>query len=539
MFSRKFTFTLFSIILVFSMIVGCAPAATPTDTPAEKPPSDVQPTTVPAADQPTDAVQPAEANSEPVEILWIHPFQGYNDQELKAVEDAASAYLQKKGVNAKIKFDAYRGFEDYQKKVPLSEAAGETCDLVFTANWVNDFFGGSRNGYFLSLDDLLPKYAPELWAYYSPEVWNGSRGTPGGPITAVPNGAPWYDSSGITIADWVTDKYPLDLSTINKPEDLEGYMADVLEKEPGLRYFFGNRSDSSYGLNDSNHYGYTKIPNLSWFLAMKYDDKDHKIVNITTLPEYAAKLKMTRDWAQKRFMWTAVKEDNELMAAYKANQVAADFSYYDPTFDGVADSRFSGVVQHGKLIYSPLILDPNRITASMNAVCATSEHPEIAVQVLNLDQTDAEFYNILAWGVPDRHWTWQDKDKKLIQFTNSDFNALGYQSFFWSIGNYWLQYYTDPSQADRKTLDVIKANQDKAVAPVFTGFVFDPTSVQTEMANLASVQTEFEAPLFQGSVADVDQGLKTLQEKLKEAGIDKVLAEAQKQVDAWYAANNQ
>ena len=43
-----------------------------------------------------------------------------------------------------------------------------------------------------------------------------------------------------------------------------------------------------------------------------------------------------------------------------------------------------------KNLTDPLILDTAGATATLNAICATSKHPEAAMQVLELLNTDAE-----------------------------------------------------------------------------------------------------------------------------------------------------
>ena len=70
-------------------------------------------------------------------------------------------------------------------------------------------------------------------------------------------------------------------------------------------------------------------------------------------------------------------------------------------------------------------------------------------------------------------------------------------------------------------------------APSF-GFDFDIEPVSTEVAGFGNVMDEFGKSLFTGSV-DPEEYLPKLQEKLEATGIDKVIAEMQKQIDEWKA----
>lgn len=77
-------------------------------------------------------------------------------------------------------------------------------------------------------------------------------------------------------------------------------------------------------------------------------------------------------------------------------------------------------------------------------------------------------------------------------------------------------------------------NRSADVSPL-RGFAFDPTPVQSEIAQLAAVTSEYlnraiVADDYQAAVAEQD-------EKEKAAGRDTVIAEFKKQMDDWVAEN--
>jgi putative aldouronate transport system substrate-binding protein len=59
--------------------------------------------------------------------------------------------------------------------------------------------------------------------------------------------------------------------------------------------------------------------------------------------------------------------------------------------------------------------------------------------------------------------------------------------------------------------------------------------VQTEIANVNAAATEFCQPVLEGKV-DTEGNLETCIQKVKDAGIDVIIAEMQKQLDAFKAA---
>ncbi|MNY81601.1 hypothetical protein D3C86_2232390 [compost metagenome] len=60
--------------------------------------------------------------------------------------------------------------------------------------------------------------------------------------------------------------------------------------------------------------------------------------------------------------------------------------------------------------------------------------------------------------------------------------------------------------------------------------------MKTQVAAAVNVGKEFDAAMDTGSV-DMDASLPKYQDKMKAAGIDKIIAEKQKQLDAFLAAS--
>jgi putative aldouronate transport system substrate-binding protein len=70
------------------------------------------------------------------------------------------------------------------------------------------------------------------------------------------------------------------------------------------------------------------------------------------------------------------------------------------------------------------------------------------------------------------------------------------------------------------------------------GFVPDLSPIQNELAQLATAAKQYCEPVDKGMV-DVDSGLQACQDGIKSAGIDTIVAELQRQIDAWKASNAQ
>ena len=81
----------------------------------------------------------------------------------------------------------------------------------------------------------------------------------------------------------------------------------------------------------------------------------------------------------------------------------------------------------------------------------------------------------------------------------------------------------------------IAVNEAAAPSPLM-GFIFDTTPVKTQVAQIDAIMGSYSPALNTGSVDPVKLKAEMLP-KLKGAGLDKVQAEVQKQIDAWRKAN--
>jgi putative aldouronate transport system substrate-binding protein len=85
---------------------------------------------------------------------------------------------------------------------------------------------------------------------------------------------------------------------------------------------------------------------------------------------------------------------------------------------------------------------------------------------------------------------------------------------------------------DPQKWDKFKQFNDKATVSKAMGFTFDPTPVQNEINACTNIYNQYKAGLLSGSL-DVDKNLPVMVEKLKSNGLEKIIAEKQKQLDKW------
>jgi len=244
-----------STIIGFLLVACAAPAQ----------PSAPQATQAPAA-----AVEAQPTELPPVTITYTYPGNVFKDVGL--VAEALSAIAKQK-INATIELRPI-DWGSYDEKMKLAAAAGEECDIVFVAPWINNFIQNVANGNIIPLDDLLPKYAPGLWKSIPESSWNAAR--VGGKIYGVLNQQIWVKPFGFFVRKDLADKYGLDVNSINKYEDLEPFLKAVKEGEPDVTPL-----TSAYNWMFETA-GFDPIVSQETPVAVRYDDKELKVAQLKT-----------------------------------------------------------------------------------------------------------------------------------------------------------------------------------------------------------------------------------------------------------------
>lgn len=103
----------------------------------------------------------------------------------------------------------------------------------------------------------------------------------------------------------------------------------------------------------------------------------------------------------------------------------------------------------------------------------------------------------------------------------------------WQLGN---QFNALLTEADTEGVweETMKGNEEATLDTLF-GFVPDRSSIETEMATCEAIWTEYKDILYYG-LQDQSIAVPEMLDKMNKAGLEKVTAEIQKQVDEFLAS---
>jgi putative aldouronate transport system substrate-binding protein len=178
---------------------------------------------------------------------------------------------------------------------------------------------------------------------------------------------------------------------------------------------------------------------------------------------------------------------------------------------------------------SDAIITNTSVQGSIMAISANSEYPEKAMEFLNLLNTDPVLRNMVDSGIEGVHYKKVDDThmENLAESKNYDMPS-------YSLGNNMLLYLNN-NDPDNKWDEFKKFNAEGVNSPILS-FNFDSSNVSSELTAVQNVKEQYWAALMTGTL-DPENNLEQVIEKFNQAGLEKVMAEAQTQLDAWRAAN--
>lgn len=186
---------------------------------------------------------------------------------------------------------------------------------------------------------------------------------------------------------------------------------------------------------------------------------------------------------------------------------------------------------------------PAAYAAGGDGVAIMCEHPEEALKVIECMNIERgkEIYNTVVYGIEGTHWEFVDKEANTINTFGYDGPQRGsdylYSAHKWTMGNTFNAYLNQG--CSEETTEIAKEINESptTIHSALAGISYDVTGISTQLEQITAIYTEYQQTLLNGSKgqdgwrAYYDEYV----EKLQKAGLEEVLTEIQKQVDAFLA----
>jgi len=446
-------------------------------------------------------------------------------------------------LNAKLKADldvrlnlTYIGWNEINSKYPLVLAAGDGVDWIYTAHWAPYTTQAVRGAFHELTPDILRTWMPRHWAKTPAEAWDQAR--VGGKIYMVPTATPDRKVPLALIRGDLRRKYGL--PPVRSVADLEPYLAAVKAHEPSLIPIdLGNGYDIGqpfFALLSP------RVPPLATPLFGtvygNYEDPHHGLVNLLDPPwreAYTQAAEVMKRWYDRGYLNRAPFANTVLSKqSFAAGKSAVGFGNSQDVQAVLAEAQARG--------YDPEIIPILSSTGHSNAdsytgngvaIAAGSRHWQTALRVLDLLMEDPSYAQLVTLGVEGVTWV-RTADGKAAEAPGTQPGQNPYPveaSGFWFVDKdlipplaSWPPAYRD----HRRQLATL------LVPNSFLGFAFVPTKVKNEVAAITTVMAQYGDVLAIGAVANVEKAVRALDQRLKAAGSDRVLAELKAQLRAHY-----
>ena len=403
----------------------------------------------------------------------------------------------------------------YNEKMNMIMASGEAYDICFTG-YLNKYNNAVSKGGLMCLDDLLDE-VPTLKKQIPQYLWDAV--TFEGSIYAVPNEQINATLTAMFTFKDLAEKYNLDPESITKQEMIEPYLKAIKENEPDLIPYRANSGYFSIS-DDPDFSGWESL--TTGFYVEKGDPKC-KVFYVFDRPEYKAGAELRSQWVKKGYLRQDILSVGDDSMDFKNQKYAVWSATYKPGVEASFTEQFGGrEVIAIKAFATPYIRQSN-CTSTMLAIGRNSKHPEKAIKLIELLNTDKELYNLMSFGIEGKHYELTE-DGKVRKIANS-----GYEMDAWKWGCQFNALLTEGMADD--VWEETKRLNEEAEKSYLMNFVLDTTPITTELANFTAVYDEY-SYVIEGLDPNYKKDEKAYRAKLEKVGIDKIIKELQKQVDA-------
>ncbi|OAB42620.1 ABC transporter substrate-binding protein [Paenibacillus antarcticus] len=419
----------------------------------------------------------------------------------------------------------------------LPWGSDQQVDLMFASGENFATYGGTgglgekvNKGFLAEISqESLDKYAPNFKAIARPDAWEAKKLD--GKIYSLPFGNKPYagDFQMITVRQDLLEE--VGINELKTMEDVEQAFKLVKEKHPDysmipeaahVKKMFraGLMPDQLFTPMEGNSPAWT-------YTYVDSSADDDKVYSFYESELFEKTSKVMADWKKKGYIDDSMITNPQLgMADWNAGKSLLNrgtSAYPMEQLPNLLSKISTGKLtnyQIGEQPFMSTVRDNVAYSISIGGVKDVDRYLQLFDWMFGSQET----YDMLSYGILDKDYelTENGKVKKLVS-----------DSFFdeWQIFN--LEYGRFFADVPDEFIEQYKKNDEGSIQAKNIGFSFDARPVQAEVAKIQAVYTEKIVPIEYG-LYDYDKYFPAALKALKDAGLDKYVAEMQKQFSEWY-----
>lgn len=512
-----------SSAMLFGTVAGCN-----SQTPA---PQTAQPSSGGSTSTSSEAPKGVDTSKEVALKMYL---LGDKPADTNLIYEEVSKIMKEK-INATISVE-FLSWAEHDTKYSLLFSSGEDFDLIFTAaGWGHYEQTVSKKGFYELSEDFIQAYAPQTWETMPQAAWDQSKID--GKVYMVPNYQNEFGYNVLGVRGDLMEKYGIE--NIESLEELEAYFEAIAKNETSISPLATKGGELHYPVFlEGNGYNVLRGTPIGDGVLMGFDITDPTNTNVISLVEsedyleYAKLMKMYAD----RGYWSmdSLFSTDERQTPFVTGKGAA------MVWNIGSVARFVREVEESHPEWKPKIIDINPgMKKSVNpytnngmAINGMSKNPERAMMAIDLLRNDKEIFDLTWYGVEGVHYQAVGDNSFETLADSSKYPSASACPWGWANDPLLRRNVAEPPIV-RQTTERWAA--EDLVSHPLAAFSFNEEPVKSEVAAIANVTSQYMGPIEVGAVKDAEAAVQELIAKLKEAGYDKVYAEAQRQVTAYLA----
>lgn len=444
----------------------------------------------------------ASTDGEVVTLKWIAVGSGM-PSNYDAWRKNINAYLEDKiGVHIDTEIVSWGDWDNRRNVIVNS---GEYFDILFTD--MGRYLSEVQLGAYMDITELVQEKASDLYEYIPEDYWEAVKVD--GKIYSVPT---YKDSSMTQYIVWdkeMADKYDIDIHQYNTLDSLTEPLKKIKEGE-GISPFVIDQNGVGAIFTMYDNMGSELEP-----LGVRIDDESRTVVNVLEQKDIMDELKTLHTW----FKEGIINPDAPTLGeppSYRTTFIAQGWPSAAKTTWGPSMGVEAEAVK-----YAGPVLSNGTVRGSLNAIYSGAKNPEKAVEFLQIVNLDSYVRDAFYYGLEGDNFQYTDDGK--VEKLNEDWTMAGYtQGTFFTV---------TPIAGEIDQWAEVKELNEQAVGSVLLGFDLDPTNIQNELTNCRAVWNKYRSELLTGA-RNPEELVETITKELKAAGFDKIMEEAQNQIDA-------
>ncbi len=431
---------------------------------------------------------------------------------------------------------------------PLWMSTHKVIDIAHSG-YITKIEDEVRKDTYLELNELIDKYAPSIKALQEKYWYSYDNASINGMVYAIPNIQYHVKETLILRVDYAAQPY-MDMQALIT----ESYASDKTTEKFYQIYTAGLEKAEAAGVDVKSKVdtvnllalakrGYNFVGGESSTIC--YDNSDAgKIIDFTTTQEFKTYCKYAKIWADKGWVskdiltgsiqpphrtatGTRFNMDETTHEIIPQSAAAKDVGYYSYDLNNLENQSLVTNIGENMTYYS---------------IPFTAAHPARAMRFLDLINSEAgkPILNLLAYGIEGKHYEVLDAEKgniKAFEYQGQGGATVSYGLPNWEVGNMLLQYnvapYTHINKEYGENFYADTINRMKK--HVLYGYTFDMDPIKNDLSKVLKNNSEYIKNICSGVVGNEENLLEELTNKNAAAGLDRIIAEFQKQADNYIA----